>query len=342
MHGRQAHPLTHDVVLRHLRTLGLTIILASIIGAASCGLAGTPATTTSSSGSGTKAELSASTTNVTFGDVTVGNQNSQPILLQNVGSAMLTFSQVAVAGAGFSETGLSTSTTIAPGGSTTFTVAFAPSSAVAISGSVTLTTNGTPSVLVIDLSGTGTAAALGLSVSATTLSFGNVSDGTSSSLPLTLKNTGNANLTVQEITVSGAGFSASGIANGTVMTAGQSLPLTVTFAPTSAGTVSGASLTITSQASNSPATVTLSGTGMHVVKLQWVDTSTGSVTYNVFRGTSTGQEGPTPINPSPVTTTEYIDLNVSGGQSYFYTVEALTSSGTSAPSTEVQVNVPTP
>src|SRR5208337_3571976 len=97
----------------------------------------------------------ANPTSVNFSTVGVGNSNSQPITLTNNGNATLTFSQITVAGAGFSQTGLSTSTTIAAGGSTMFNAVFTPSSTTTVSGSITLATNGTPSPLVVNLSGTG-------------------------------------------------------------------------------------------------------------------------------------------------------------------------------------------
>jgi fibronectin type 3 domain-containing protein len=140
--------------------------------------------------------------------------------------------------------------------------------------------------------------------------------------------------------VTGAGFSASGVPNGTVLTPGQSVALTVTFAPTTAGTVSGASVTITSNATNSPTAISLSGTGTDSVLLQWAASPTGGVTYNVYRGTSSGGESATPINTSPVSSTSYTDTNVTSGQTYFYIVEAVDSYGNSTASNEVQATIP--
>jgi len=292
------------------------------------------------SGTGTQAQISPNPTSVGFGTVTVGNSNSQPITLKNNGNATLTFSQITVAGTGFSQTGLSTSTTIAAGGSTTFNAIFTPSSANPVTGSITLTTNGTPSPLVINLSGTGAAATFSLSANPSSLSFGNVGDGSNTSLTTSVTNNGNSNITISNVTTTGAGFSASGISNGTVLTPGQSATLTVTFAPTTAGAVSGASVTIASNATSSPTTISLSGTGTHTVLLQWTASSTSGVTYNVFRGTSKGGEGASPINPTAISGTTYTDTNVTSGQSYFYTVEAVNSGGSSTASNEAQANIP--
>ncbi len=306
--------------------------------------ASNPSLSIALSGTGLQAQISANPTSVSFGGIAIGYTDSIPIILKNTGNQTLTFSQVSVSGtsAGFNQTGLSTSTTIAAGASTTFNATFDPSATGAASGSITLATNGSPSPLVINLSGTGQATSLLLGASPTTLAFGNVLDQSSTQLTTSLKNNGNANVTISGVTVTGAGFTASGIVNGTVLTPGQSVTLTVTFAPTSGGAVSGANVSIASNATNSPAVVSLSGTGIHSVVLSWNASPTGGVTYNVFRGTSSGGEGTTPINTSPVNLLTYTDTSVTPGGNYYYTVEAVNSAGSSAPSNEAPASVPNP
>jgi hypothetical protein len=294
------------------------------------------------SGTGLQAQIAASPSSVAFGTVTEGDTDSQQITLTNNGNATLTFAQISVSRTGFNQTGLSTSTTIAAGGTATFSATFDPSAAGAANGSITLNTNGNPASLVISLSGTGQAATVTLGANPGSLSFGNVNDDSSSSQTTSLTNSGNANVTISAMTVNGAGFSASGVSNGTVLTPGQSVTLTVTFAPTSAGAVSGANISIASNATNSPSTVSLSGTGAHVVVLQWDASATSGVTYNVFRGTTSGGESTTPLNTSPITSLSYDDTNVTSGITYYYTVEAVDSAGSSAPSNESVANIPTP
>jgi fibronectin type 3 domain-containing protein len=181
-----------------------------------------------------------------------------------------------------------------------------------------------------------------LTPSSTTLSFGSVYVNSSMAQPLTLTNTGNASLTISNVSVAGAGFSGTGVTNGTVLAPGQSATLTVTFAPTVGGAVSSASVSLTSNATTSPVNVGLSGMGEHSVVLTWNASPTGGVTYNVFRGISSGSEGASAINPSPITALTYTDTNVSAGANYYYTVKALDSGGTSAPSNEAPADVPNP
>ena len=294
------------------------------------------------SGTGMQAQVAASPSSAAFGTVADGTTDSQQITLTNTGNATLTFSQVTVAGAGFGQTGLSTSTTIGAGATARFNATFDPSTADAATGSITLLTNGAPASLVIGLSGTGQAASLQLSASPTALPFGNVLDQSSSQKTISVTNNGNSNVTVSGVTVTGTGFTISGLANGTVLTPGQSVPLTVTFAPTSGGAVSGASISIASNATNSPVTVSLSGTGMHSVVLTWNASPTGGVSYNIFRGTSAGAESTTPINTSSITSLTFTDTSIAPGSTYYYTVEAVDSAGSSTPSNEASARIPSP
>jgi len=108
-----------------------------------------------------------------------------------------------------------------------------------------------------------------LSVSPTSLSFGNIDTGSSSTLGVSLKNSGNSNVTISSVSAWGAGFSASNVSSGTVLAPGQSAALNATFAPTSTGGVTGG-VTVASNATNSPATISMTGTGVQSNLSTWV------------------------------------------------------------------------
>lgn len=298
-------------------------------------------------GTGLQAQISANPTSVAFANVVVGNSNSQPITLRNGGTSTLTFSQVSTTGAasGFSSSGITTSTTIAAGASATLNAIFTPGSPTSVTGSIMLTTNGAPSSLTINLSGTGVAATRVLGANPTNLGFGTVSLNTPSQLSTMLTNSGNSTVTVSGVTVTGAGFNASGVSNGTMLTPGQSVTLNVTFDPTTGGAVTGASVKVASNATGSPTTITLTGAGQttasHSVALSWnASTSAGVNGYNVFRATTSGGYGTTPLNPSPVSALTYTDTTVVAGQSYFYVVQAIDAGVNSTDSNEVPVTIP--
>jgi Abnormal spindle-like microcephaly-assoc'd, ASPM-SPD-2-Hydin len=298
------------------------------------------------SGTGMQAQVSASPTSASFSNVIVGNSNSQQITLHNNGNVTLTFSNIAVSGAGMSVTGLTTSSTIAAAGNLAFNAVFAPTGAGTVSGSIQLTTNGTPPSMTINLTGTGVAAAQTLSANPTSLSFGTQTVNTSSSQTSTLTNTGNANVTISGVTTTGAGFSTSGVANGTILTPGQTATLTVTFDPTTTGAVTGASVSVASNATNTPTTVSLAGTGQaaatqHSVMLSWDSSISDGVSgYNVYRSTTSSGFSSTPLNSSPVTALTYTDSTVTSGDQYFYVVTAVDGSEASGDSNEVSVTIP--
>jgi len=295
------------------------------------------------SGTGTQAQIAATPSSAVFGSVVVGNSNSQTITVSNGGNANLTISQAALAGAGFSTSGMTAPMTIAAGKSATFNAIFTPSSAGTVSGSVTLVSNAPSSPLTIALGGTGVAASSLLAVNPTSLSFGNVNDGTATSLGVTLTNTGNANETISGVNATGAGFSTSGVSAGITLAPNQSTTLTVAFDPATPGAATG-TVTVTSSATNSPATISLSGTGVAPtsVALSWIaSTSPDIVGYNEYRGTALGSYSK--LTSSPFAGTAYTDTTVQSGQhiTYYYVVTAVNSSGVeSADSNPVSITVP--
>jgi hypothetical protein len=181
-----------------------------------------------------------------------------------------------------------------------------------------------------------------LSAGSSSFTFSSVNVGSSSTQGTTITNTGGANVTISSVIVAGAGFSVSGLSNGQVITPGASVTMNVIFAPLAAGSVTG-SVTITSNASNSPLSVALSGTGVavqHSATLNWTASTSAGVGYNIYRGATSG--GPyTKLNSSANSSTTYADLSVVSGQTYYYVVTAVDSSNVeSVFSNQVQAVIP--
>jgi fibronectin type 3 domain-containing protein len=101
---------------------------------------------------------------------------------------------------------------------------------------------------------------------------------------------------------------------------------------------------LTSTATNSTVSVALSGTGLqtvsHSVTLSWTASTSTVSGYNVYRSTVSG--GPyTKLNSTLVAVTTYADTAVQSGQTYFYVVTSVDSSGVeSADSGEASAIVP--
>ena len=250
-------------------------------------------------------------------------------IISNTGSATLTITQISVTGATFSAKGYTLPLSINAGQQTTITVAFLPAAVGAVSGSVSLVSNAPTSPTSVGLSGSGIAATLTLGINPTSLSFGNVLTGTTSATQnVTITNTGNSNVTISQITVSGAGYTITGGGTPVTLTPSQNLILGVQFGPASTGSVAG-SISIVSNATGSPATVTLSGTGVvqHTVSLSWIASTSTISGYNVYRSTTSGS-GYVKINSSLVSGLAYTDSTVSSGTTYYYVTTAVDSSGT--------------
>ena len=285
--------------------------------------------------------LSPNPASLSFGSVQVGNHANLFETLTNAGGSSVTITQANVTGATFSISGLTLPTTLTPNQSVTFTATFAPTVAGSANGSLSIVSNASNSPLNIALSGTGTAAGQ-LAVSPTTLNFGNVTVGTSSPLG------GNLNATGAAVTVLSAGSNSSeyvlsGITLPVTIPAGQSAPFTVTFTPNAPGTAN-ASLTFTSNASNSPTVQSLTGNGQappqHWADLTW-NASSGAVTYNVYRKLPT-DPGYSRIDAGD-TTTAYRDNNVTAGQTYDYVVTAVNAQNQeSGYSNMAQAIIPSP
>jgi len=280
-------------------------------------------------GNGVQPALTITPSSANFGTVTVGSPSTQTIKLTNSGTGTLTITQVSVTGSGFSTSTLPLPISLNSAQSTTFNAQFAPASAGAASGSITILSNAPNSPNVIALSGTGVAATELLSFSTTTLGFGNVNTGSSSTQNVTITNTGNANVIISQITESGSGFSLSGASTPVTLAPSQTLTFGVIFSPSGAGS-DGGTVTVTSNATGSPAAITLSGTGVqattHSVSLSWTASTSTVSGYNVYRSTASGS-GYAKINSGPVGSVSYSDTTVQNGTTYYYVTTAVDGSG---------------
>jgi fibronectin type 3 domain-containing protein len=135
--------------------------------------------------------------------------------------------------------------------------------------------------------------------------------------------------------------SASGAAD-VILTPGQTFALTVKFAPAKAGAVSG-SVTVASNASNSPVTIAVSGDGVappstYSVNLRWAPSASSGVSgYDVYRSTVSG--GPyTQIGSA--STVDYTDSSVRANTEYFYVVTSVDAGVQSGYSGQIAVSVP--
>jgi hypothetical protein len=205
-----------------------------------------------------------------FGNQAMGTTSAPlTITVENTGNNYLNFNSLTFTATGpFSVTGgtceQETDGGYNPGESCTLIVTFTPTATGAATGSISVASNALASPSSITLQGSGTAAAAPTATLApATLGFGSVTSGvTSSAQMLTLSNTGNAALAISGITIGGANPSDFAETNtcGESLAAGATCTISVTFTPGSVASFA-ATVSVADNATDSPQTATLSGSG---------------------------------------------------------------------------------
>jgi hypothetical protein len=288
-------------------------------------------------GTGTAPAVTLSPTSLAFGSQQVGVASAaKAITLTNSGTATLTLTSITFTGTNsgdFSQTN-TCGASLAAGANCSISVTFKPTATGARSASVTITDSAANSPQTAALTGTGTAPAVTLSP--TSLAFGNQLVATSSAAKaITLTNSGTASLTLTSITVTGtnsADFSRTTTC-GATLAAAASCSISVTFTPTAAGARS-ASVTITDSAANSPQAVALTGTGtapavsLSPTSVAFAVTQLGATsagTAVTLKNTGTGALSITSINitgtnPADFTRTTTCGASLAAGSSCTITV----------------------
>ncbi len=183
--------------------------------------------------------------------------SAEVITLTNAGSATLSVSSIS-ASTSFAQTN-DCPATLAVNASCTINVTFTPAAPGNTSGTLTITDNAPGSPQTAPLSGSTPATPIA-SFSLSSLSFGSQFVGTSS-LPqnITVTNTGNAPLTIANVTSTTADFAATNGCSGS-LSPSDSCSIGVFFGPKASGNKTG-QLVITSNGYGSPQNIALSGSG---------------------------------------------------------------------------------
>lgn len=201
------------------------------------------------------ATMSLSATRFTFGPTVFGASSpSQTLTITNTGSTKLLL-DLSLTG-DFTETN-NCGGIVAAGGNCGVSLTFVPTARGNSTGTLVLVSNTAGSPTSISLTGAGIAPLL--SLSSTSLNFGNQLQGTTSDAqPVIITNMGDIPLTFTGIATSGD-FGQSNTCSGSIAV-GSSCTISVTFTPTTVGQAIG-SLTLTDNAPGTPQMVGLNGTG---------------------------------------------------------------------------------
>jgi hypothetical protein len=299
------------------------------------------------------AKISIVPASVDFKEVVVGQKNSQTLQISNTGKEPVSFEALHVSGSGFTLSPIKTPLTLPSGKVLSVTLVFAPTTASAVVGSLAVASSDLEAPVSVPLAGSGEKAAPQLQSQPSALNFGAVTVGTTSSQMVTLKNTGNVPLTINSVALPNSAFSATGLSSGVSLAPDQTLEFKLAFRPTGNGSVSG-SLSLGSSSLASPVKLALSGSGTtsstttsapspvsaHTVSLAWNPSQSPVVSYNVYRGISSG--GPySRVNPSAIAGLDFSDTTVPSSGRYYYVVTAQDSAGTESPfSNEAAIDFP--
>jgi len=254
-----------------------------------------------------------SPTSLTFGAQSVGTTSAPQTVIQSItGEGTLLISSITASG-DFAQTN-DCGSSLAQDSFCTISVTFVPTATGARSGSVTITNNASVTPQTVPLTGTATNPVATLS--ATSMSFGyQVINKGSAFKKVTLTNTGPTTLTISQIGSSGTNASDFGEANNCPgsMAAGTQCTISVMFTPSVLGAET-ASLTVIDNATNSPQTVALTGTGVMPVELSPTSLNFG----NVDEGVSSAARTITMTNYQKVTLTG-ISVGFTGSTGYTQT-----------------------
>jgi len=158
--------------------------------------------TISLSGLGVSPILTPASNNLQFGDVSVGQSSDQILTISNNGTATVNITNITGFSAPFSiVTPPAPPVPLAPGDSIQLTVRFSPTQAGTFTSNINIMTD-LPSInQTIQLGGTGRQPLQ--TVSTTTIDYGIVSNGATKDLTFNIGNSGNTDLTVNSLTLSG-------------------------------------------------------------------------------------------------------------------------------------------
>jgi hypothetical protein len=267
-------------------------------------------------------QLACTPASLDFGAVIIGQTQTLLVGVTNQGQTSVTVSGITAGSAEFTTSNLTLPLVLSAGQSVDLSVTFTPTLTGWSYGTISFSSNASNPTLVLAVSGAGTRTEWGTS-SPSSVSFGPVAMGTSSTVPVVLTNSRSSNLIMSKLGTSGNGFSVNGPALPLTLEPGQNVTVNVTFAPQAAGPDGGSLF-----AYGLGLAVPLSGTGIttqYSVNLSW-NSSSGAMGYNVYRST-TASGTYSRLNSAPNANTAYTDSTVVPGQTYYYSATSVNSGG---------------
>ena len=333
--GNFSPHVPRNELLRRVLPLGWAAALTCALFLCGCG------------GSLTTGTLVASSTNLAFGDVAVGQTASATVILQNQSGDFVRISQLSVSGQYFSSSVGQSSLplTIAANSSYSLSVQFNPGAAGSMAGQLTVTSDASNgSSMALSVSGKGVPAP-----SALNCASGAITAAGTDSCTVTLNAAAASGGQTVELTSNSAAVTVPStvtVPEGQTSASFTATIATVSVAQNVAVTANVAGISQSYALQVGAAAPILSGTGgasLYSVNLTWdapIDSPDPVAGYVVYR-TPSGGNSYQLLNTEVVTTTAYTDTTVQSGQTYDYIVESVDASGvTSVASNTAVMTVP--
>src|SRR6201998_2380356 len=302
-------------------------------------LAGTGATTSGGS-------ASVSPTTLSWASVPVGGRGAQKVItLTNSGTSSITISSLTLTGTNPSDFAIyskTCGTSLATSASCTANIVFEPAATGELYATLNFNDSASSSPQTVALSGDGTAAAGTVTASPSSLTFSSTTVGSSSAAQTaTLSNGLSSSITISSAAISGTNDSDYSIASKTCaarLASSASCTASIVFKPTAAGART-ALLSFTDSATNSPQSVSLTGTGstatFYIAPLSPHGAENGTIQFTASAGASwtatCGTIGSgTGLYTAPATAESCMvkATATTGGATAFTTVTVTASTGT--------------
>ena len=218
-------------------------------------------------GTGTAPVANITPASLAFGTQAIGTTSvAQIVTVSNTGNGTLNISAPSLGGANSNQFNFTNNCglTVAPAASCTIAVRFAPTTAGAKTATISIThnSNNVPGTITsVTLGGNGGGAALPVLTMPANVAFGAQHVNANKTISVTVLNNGPGALLISSVNTSGGAFTATLGNCPASLAAGRNCKLSVTFRPTIIGQNYSGTLTLVSNAGNSPTSANLTGTG---------------------------------------------------------------------------------
>lgn len=260
---------------------------------------------------------------IRFEAVPVGETYTQAVRITNVGVETIQITKISASNTNFQVSGIFLPVVIAHGTSESFTISYRPKSERVAEAQVRVFTTVGGEPLVVRVRASTGASQTELTASEANVDFEDVAIGSIGHREVSLKNSGNRDVKIAGISVSGPGFGVSG-ASAVNLSPGQQVFVDINFAPKSTGR-QGGSLKVSDVEGESLLEIPLAAIGapssQSSIRLNWEDNLASATGYAVYRAAD--PSGPYTRIASEVPSSEYIDTGLAAGRTYYYVVTAL-------------------